>query len=65
MKMHPMGVCDKCARHRLQDFFRKSNAYYCPHRHVLSYEDTNGGWTMKIGVTPDRLTHFSLPAVFS
>lgn len=55
MKNFPKGICDHCVREQRGNPPLKHHAiYYCPHHHVLSLGDSDGGWTIKIGVTPDR-----------
>ncbi|MBF0416362.1 MAG: hypothetical protein HQL79_11410 [Magnetococcales bacterium] len=55
MKNFPKGICERCAREQQNHSpLSQQGIYYCPHHRVLSQGDCNGGWTIKIGVTPDK-----------
>ncbi len=56
MKKNPRGVCAECAKQNMHPMINNSSMYYCPHRSTLSIEDKNGGWIIKIGVTPSRVS---------
>lgn len=60
MKKNPVGVCEECAKKGIHNRVNNSSMYYCYHRYTLSCEDKNGGWIIKIGISPSRaLLHLS------